>query len=94
LIAGLAGVFGLIFGSFLNVVIYRVPRHISLMRPPSACPNCGSHVRWYDNVPVVSWIVLGGRCRDCRHPIAIRYPLVELATGAVFAGVALALGGG
>ena len=94
MIAALAGVLGLVIGSFLNVVLYRVPRHMSIARPPSACPNCGAHVRWFDNVPVLSWAVLRGRCRDCKHPISIRYPLIELATGALFAGVALALGGG
>lgn len=77
--------FGLVIGSFLNVVIYRLPRHESLVRPGSHCPGCGSPVRWYDNVPVVSWLVLRGRCRDCKTPISIRYPLVEALTGMLFA---------
>ena len=77
-------VFGAIVGSFLNVVIYRVPREISIWyRPPSSCPKCQTAIRWYDNLPVVSWLVLRGRCRSCRSPISIRYPLVELASGAL-----------
>ena len=76
--------FGAIVGSFLNVVIYRLPRDISIWhRPPSSCPKCGTPIRWYDNLPVVSWLVLRGRCRSCRSPISIRYPLVELASGAL-----------
>jgi len=76
--------FGLVFGSFLNVVIYRVPRHLSVVSPRSACPNCGAGVRAYDNVPVLSWILLRGRCRDCRHPISPRYAIVELLCGFLF----------
>lgn len=78
-------VLGLLVGSFLNVVIYRVPAGLSLVRPGSACPHCHHPVRSYDNVPVVSWGLLRGRCRDCSAPISARYPLVELATGALFA---------
>lgn len=85
----LAGVLGTIIGSFLNVVIWRLPRGESLSHPGSACPRCGHPIRWWDNIPVVSWIVLHGRCRDCGEPISRRYPLVELATGLFFAGVAL-----
>ena len=68
---------GAALGSFLNVVIWRVPEGMSLVSPPSHCPKCGSPVRWYDNVPILSWFVLRGRCRDCRNPISIRYPMVE-----------------
>ncbi len=76
--------FGAIVGSFLNVVIYRLPREISIWyRPPSSCPKCQTPIRWYDNLPVVSWLVLRARCRSCRSPISIRYPLVELASGAL-----------
>ena len=76
--------FGAIVGSFLNVVIYRLPRDISVWhRPPSSCPKCQTPIRWYDNLPVVSWLVLRGRCRSCRSSISIRYPLVELASGAL-----------
>jgi leader peptidase (prepilin peptidase)/N-methyltransferase len=89
LIAVAAGVFGLMIGSFLNVVIYRVPAGMSIVSPPSACPNCGSGIAAYDNVPVASWIVLRGRCRNCRTPISARYPLVELGTGVAFFVVAL-----
>jgi leader peptidase (prepilin peptidase)/N-methyltransferase len=77
-------VFGLIIGSFLNVVIYRVPRHESLVRPPSHCPGCDTAIHWYDNVPLVSWVVLRGRCRSCKERISVRYPLVEGFTGASF----------
>ena len=80
----LAGVLGLIIGSFLNVVVWRVPRGESIAHPPSHCPACGAAVRPRDNVPVVSWLRLRGRCRDCKAPISARYPLVELGTAAVF----------
>lgn len=76
--------FGLAIGSFLNVVIYRVPRHESLVRPGSHCPNCEAAIRWYDNLPVVSWLVLRGRCRDCGARISPRYIGVEALTGALF----------
>lgn len=82
-LAGLL-VLGLLVGSFLNVVIHRVPAGLSLVSPGSACPCCGHAVRPRDNVPVVSWLLLRGRCRDCAAPIAARYPLVELATGLLF----------
>jgi leader peptidase (prepilin peptidase)/N-methyltransferase len=87
-----AGVIGLLVGSFLNVVIYRVPRGLSVVEPRSFCPHCDTPVGSLDNVPVVSWIVLGGRCRHCRGPISMRYPLVELGTGIAFAAVGWALG--
>ena len=79
------GLFGLVFGSFANVVIWRVPRGESIVSPPSHCPRCGHPVRWYDNLPVVSWLVLRGRCRDCGEAISARYPLVELASGVLWA---------
>jgi leader peptidase (prepilin peptidase) / N-methyltransferase len=71
--------FGLIFGSFLNVCISRLPRGESIVHPRSHCPQCGAFIRWYDNIPVLSWLILRGRCRDCNARISIRYPLVELA---------------
>lgn len=74
---------GLVVGSFVNVVVWRVPRGESVVRPPSACPACGHRVRTRDNVPVVSWLVLRGRCRDCGGRISTRYPLVELTTAAL-----------
>lgn len=80
----MVAVFGLLIGSFLNVVIHRVPRKESLISPGSRCPGCGYALRWYDNIPVVSYAMLGGRCRRCRAPISIRYPLVELTTAIVF----------
>jgi len=85
----IAAVAGLIAGSFFNVVIARLPRHESLVRPGSRCPHCGHAVRPYDNVPVLSWLILRGRCRDCGEPISARYPLVELLTGALFAAVVI-----
>lgn len=81
----LVAVLGLAVGSFLNVVVWRVPRGESIVRPPSACPRCGHSIRRRDNVPVASWILLRGRCRDCREPISVRYPLVEAATALLFA---------
>ena len=77
-------VVGLMIGSFLNVVIWRVPRDESVVRPRSHCPSCGHPVRPYDDIPVVSWVVLRGRCRDCGERISIRYPLVELGTAVLF----------
>ena len=77
--------YGLVFGSFLNVVIYRLPREMSLVRPRSHCPSCGALVRWFDNVPLISFLLLGGRCRRCRAPIPWRYPLVEAATAGLLA---------
>jgi leader peptidase (prepilin peptidase)/N-methyltransferase len=75
---------GLAVGSFLNVRIHRVPRGASIVRPPSACPACGYQLRWYDNIPVLGYAWLRGRCRSCRAPISLRYPLVELITMLVF----------
>jgi leader peptidase (prepilin peptidase)/N-methyltransferase len=85
----LAAVFGLVIGSFLNVVVYRVPAGMSVSHPASACPTCHSEIRPFDNVPILSWLVLRGRCRDCRTPISARYPLVEFATGVFFVVVAI-----
>ncbi len=82
-------VFGSVIGSFLNVVAYRVPARRSIVSPPSACPHCGAAVRGYDNIPVVSWFVLRGKCRDCRAPISVRYPVVELGTALLFLAVTL-----
>jgi len=83
----LVGAFGLLIGSFLNVVVYRVPAKQSIVSPPSACPNCGTPIRRRDNIPVLSWLILRGKCRDCQTPISRRYPLIELATGVFFAAV-------
>ncbi len=83
----LAAVLGAVVGSFLNVVVYRLPRHESLRSPPSRCIACGTPVKPYDNVPVLSWLWLRGRCRACGAPISPRYPLVEAATAALCVGV-------
>lgn len=85
LVAVFAGVFGLVFGSFLNVVAYRVPLGRSVVRPASACPTCDTPVQPRDNIPVVSWLLLRGRCRTCGSPIGVRYPIVEAATALLFA---------
>lgn len=79
------GLLGLVIGSFLNVVACRVPNGQSILRPPSACPKCGTRIAARDNIPLVGYLLLGGKCRHCRAPIAFRYPLVELATGALWA---------
>lgn len=108
------GVLGLCVGSFLNVVIHRLPRMmerawkqesaellgvplpdepaLSLAKPASRCPHCGHRIRWHENVPLVSWLLLRGRCSACRAPIGVRYPLVELATAALFAGLSARFG--
>ncbi|WP_246142280.1 prepilin peptidase [Lacisediminihabitans profunda] len=83
------GVFGALIGSFLNVVAYRVPLRLSIVSPPSACPHCSAPIRGYDNMPVISWLVLRGKCRDCQSPISARYPLVEAGTAVFFTVVAL-----
>ena len=88
----LAGVLGALIGSFLNVVIHRVPRRESLVRPRSRCPECATPIAPYDNVPVLSWLLLRGRCRGCGERISPRYPLVELLTALAFAAVVLVRG--
>lgn len=87
-----AALYGLAVGSFLNVVIYRVPAGKSVVRPASACPVCGQTIVARDNIPVISWVLLRGRCRNCQTPIAWRYPLVELLTAVVWVAVALRFG--
>lgn len=84
-VVALAGVYGAMLGSFLNVCVYRLPRDLSVIRPRSRCPRCETPLAWYDNVPVVSWLVLRGRCRRCREPISIQYPIVEALVGLVWA---------
>jgi leader peptidase (prepilin peptidase)/N-methyltransferase len=79
--------FGCCVGSFLNVVIYRLPKDKSLIKPASACPACGKHIHFYDNIPLVSWLLLGAKCRYCKAPVSPRYFIIELLTGLVFAGL-------
>ncbi|MCL4191836.1 MAG: A24 family peptidase [Thermoguttaceae bacterium] len=81
---------GSVIGSFLNVVVYRLPRGMSLSQPGSHCPNCKHPIRWYDNVPILGWFALGGRCRDCGLRISLRYPAVEAVTAALFLWLGLA----
>jgi leader peptidase (prepilin peptidase)/N-methyltransferase len=85
----LAAVLGLAVGSFLNVCIYRLPIGQSLVRPASRCPRCGRSLSWFDNIPVLSWVVLRGRCRQCGEPISLRYPLVEIVTALVAVAIVL-----
>ena len=90
-VAILAGLAGLAAGSFANVVIHRVPRRESVVRPGSHCPACGAAVAWRDNLPLLGWLLLGGRCRSCRAPIGVRYPLVELGMGLLWFVITLRL---
>jgi leader peptidase (prepilin peptidase) / N-methyltransferase len=88
LLTGGSAVLGALVGSFLCVVIRRVPAGLSIVKPGSACPDCAHPIRPVDNIPIVSWLALGGRCRDCRRPISPRYPIIEAATAVVFGLVA------
>jgi leader peptidase (prepilin peptidase) / N-methyltransferase len=92
--AALAGAFGLIIGSFLNVVVYRLPRGESVVFPGSHCPSCDTPIKAYDNVPVLSWLILRGRCRSCHSSISARYPLVEAITAGLLVAVVLTQGEG
>jgi leader peptidase (prepilin peptidase) / N-methyltransferase len=84
-----AGVAGACIGSFLNVCVYRWPENLSVVSPPSRCPHCGTRIRWYDNVPVLGWLWLRGKCRACRAPVSIQYPLIELLVAGVWVGCLL-----
>ncbi len=89
---GAGALFGLVLGSFANVLVHRLPRGESIVWPGSRCPECGHPIAWFDNVPLLSWLLLRGRCRHCRAPISRRYPLVELAFAVLWGGVLAALG--
>jgi leader peptidase (prepilin peptidase) / N-methyltransferase len=92
-LAGSCFLFGLALGSFLNVVIYRVPRDLSIVRPGSSCPTCGRMIRAWENIPVISYVlILKGRCAGCSNRISLQYPVVEIVTGLLFAAVALRYG--
>jgi leader peptidase (prepilin peptidase) / N-methyltransferase len=86
------GAFGAAIGSFVNVLAYRLPRHESIVKPRSRCPSCETQIAGYDNIPVLSWLLLRGRCRHCDAPISVRYPLVEALTALLFVGVGLKIG--
>ena len=88
----IAGLFGLIVGSFLNVCIVRLPKEESIVTPRSHCPNCGHAIAWYENIPVLSYVFLRAKCRGCGQPISLLYPVIELATGLLFAGLAYVYG--
>ena len=92
LLVAVCGVLGLLVGSFLNVVIHRVPAGESIVKPRSRCPNCGTELANRDNIPVISWLLLRGKCRTCSHPISPRYPIVEALTGLLFAAMAARFG--
>jgi leader peptidase (prepilin peptidase) / N-methyltransferase len=83
--AAIAAVFGAMVGSFLNVCIYRLPRDLSVAWPASACPNCRREIAWFENIPILAWLVLRGRCRTCQKPIGVQYPIVEAITAVMFA---------
>src|SRR5215213_8477161 len=87
-----AFLFGMVVGSFLNVVIHRVPRHESIVWPASHCPHCGESIRPRDNLPLISYLLLRGRCRNCKEPISARYPAVEALTGLLFGAAAYEFG--
>ena len=82
-----AFVLGAVIGSFLNVCIYRIPAGKSIVSPPSSCPNCGHQIRWYQNIPILSYLFLGGKCASCREKISLRYPAIETLTGFLFVAV-------
>jgi len=86
IVTAVAGLVGLMLGSFLNVCTLRWPQEESVVKPPSHCPGCGTAIRWYDNIPVLSYLILRGKCRVCSAHISIQYPMVELATGFIWAG--------
>ena len=90
--AAVAFLFGLMWGSFANVVIHRLPLGESVVHPRSRCPKCRQGIAWYDNVPVLSWLILRGKCRTCGNPISARYPAVELLTGVFFAAIVFRYG--
>lgn len=85
-------IFGAVLGSFGNVLIHRLPRDQSIVKPASRCPHCGHRVRAFDNIPVISYLILRGKCRDCGESISIRYPLIELASGLLFMSAAIGFG--
>jgi len=88
LVSLIAGLFGLMFGSFANVCVHRIPQGLSVVSPGSRCPTCGTSIAWYDNIPLLSWLLLGGKCRHCKKTISVRYPILELLMGLSWAGLA------
>jgi leader peptidase (prepilin peptidase) / N-methyltransferase len=92
IVVAFVGILGMAVGSFLNVVIYRVPREESLIAPDSHCPRCNTPIKWRHNVPVLGWLMLRGKCAACRLPISVRYPIVEAGTGLLFAAITMRFG--
>ena len=84
--------FGVSIGSFLNVLIYRIPKSINISFPPSNCPNCNNRLKWYHNIPIISWLFLKGRCSFCKEKISIRYPIIELINGLIWVGLYYKIG--
>lgn len=87
-----AALFGLTVGSFMNVVICRLPEGLSVVHPPSRCPKCEHRIRWYENIPILSWLALRGKCGGCKAPISVEYPIVEAANGLLWAAIAWRFG--
>jgi len=87
-----AGMFGLLIGSFSNVCVHRIPLQVSIVSPRSRCPICEHEIAWYDNIPIISWLILGGKCRSCKTAISMRYPILELLMGLSWAGLAWKFG--
>ncbi len=85
-------IFGILIGSFLNVVIYRIPKNESIVFPSSKCQSCGNSLKWYHNIPIFSWVFLGGKCAFCKDKISVQYPVVEFVTGLIFVAIYMKLG--
>ena len=84
--------FGISFGSFMNVLIYRIPEGLSVISPPSRCPSCGNRLKWYHNIPIISWLFLGGKCGYCKSNISMQYPIVELLNGLIWVAIYIKVG--
>jgi len=92
LIAIFIFLFGISVGSFLNVLIYRIPENKSILNPPSSCPKCNNRLKWYHNIPILGWVMLGGKCAYCKEKISAQYPIVELINGIIWIAIFLKIG--